>query len=160
MFIRSYHLDWREELGLEEGEPLTYRAVRERVPWMKFKSLKRLHLVLSTVLKHLMQGQPLVAGAYASQAMKCLEQVAADKGSWKHGWNMTGLKDPTDHRVWLGTMGELEMSVAVNEAHEKVHRQAAGGKGVREAASSDSDEEGEKKKKKKKKKKHEEKKEE
>ena len=98
-----------------------------------------------------MQGQPLLAGAYTSQGLECLEQVAADKGSWKHGWNMTGLKDPTDHRVWLGTMGELEMSVAVNEAHEKIHRQAAAGKGVRDAASSGSDEEGEKKKKKKKK---------
>ena len=25
--------------------------------------------------------------------MKCTEQVAAYKCSWKHGWNMTGLKD-------------------------------------------------------------------
>ena len=103
---RAFKESWEEELGAE-GKPWTWRDVSHHIPFGKFASIKRMHVLMGTVLSMLERGQNDLAMAQLCQNMKVLQEFTVS-GSWELAWPHSYVVDPINPKRHGAREEELE----------------------------------------------------
>jgi len=103
---RAFKESWEEELGAE-GKPWTWRDVSHHIPFGKFASIKRVHVLMGTVLGMLERGQTDLAMAQLCQNMKVLQEFTVS-GSWELAWPHSYVVDPINPKRHGAREEELE----------------------------------------------------
>ena len=103
---KAFKESWEEELGAE-GKPWTWRDVSHHIPFGKFASIKRVHVLMGTVLSMLERGQTDLAMAQLCQNMKVLQEFTVS-GSWDLAWPHSYVVDPISPKRHGAREEELE----------------------------------------------------
>jgi len=97
---------WEEELGAA-GKPWTWLDVSHHIPFGKFASIKRMHVLMGTVLSMLEHSRTDLAMAQLSQNMKVLQEFTVS-GSWELAWPHSYVVDPINPKRHGAKEEELE----------------------------------------------------
>ena len=116
--VRDYVKHWEEQLEAE-GKPWTWRDVQQKIPFGKYRSMKRVFLMLGEILKSLLKGNSELAAAQCVQDMKAIHQFATD-GTWKAAWPLTYMADPWDPHRHGGTETEIETILAYLKTQDEL----------------------------------------
>jgi hypothetical protein len=89
----------------------------------RYKSIYRRFLLFGQVERTMTAGRPHHAHMEVTQAMKCLQQFAAD-GHWGIAWKLVTIPDPFRSRVVGATEPELEAALAEIRVEEDLRRRS------------------------------------
>ncbi len=132
--VQEYMHTVRTRLGVEGSDPWQLWQYTPTIQWHHMAGQKRIHHHLSHILGLSLKGRVLESQAYTCQLLKCLHQLAIDKGDWRVALLMLPGEDPCGRPAFAASEGELERIVAYQESLKKLQtRQTGGAKDVDES---------------------------